>query len=162
MYCCNVFLTFITNTMLFQPHLLPCTHGENTRICIKTVLSLPQSTGFVASPLGVILLRILALLICAFMIAVSFCDLPDKLNSQSEQQTLSGGVVPNKPTNDSEPKDQGSGGLPSFQGLLELLPDQVTENARVVWQHGRDNQIAVVSAGLLTCLTSIFLGGLVR
>lgn len=126
------------------------------------MLSLPQSTGFVASPLGAILLRILALLICAFMIAASFCKLPDKSSSPVGQQTLSGGVVPNKPTNESKPNEQGTRGPPAFRDLLELLPDQVTENARVVWQHGRDNQIAVVSVGLLTCLTAIFLAGPVR
>lgn len=133
-----------------------------TRICFKPVPSLPQSTGFVTSPAGVILLRIIALLICAFMIAASFCNLPDKLNSQGGQQTSSGGVIPDKPTNDSKRNDQGARGLPAFQGLLELLPDQVTENALVVWQHGRDNQIAVVSVGLLTCLTAIILAGPVR
>lgn len=125
-------------------------------------LSPPQSTGSVASPLGVILLRILALLICSFMIAASFCKLPDKSNSQDGQQSLGGGVIPNKPTNDSNPNTQGTQGMPAFQDLLELLPDQVTENARVVWQHGRDNQIAVVSFGLLTCLTAIFLAGPIR
>ncbi|TNM87209.1 hypothetical protein fugu_007439 [Takifugu bimaculatus] len=121
-----------------------------------------KRTGFVASPLGVILLRILALLLCAFMIAATFCKLPDKSNSPGDQQTLSGGVIPNKPTNESKPNEQGTRGPPAFQDLLALLPDQVTENARVVWQHGRDNQIAVVSLGLLTCLTAIFLAGSVR
>lgn len=96
------------------------------------------------------------------MIAAIFCKLPDKLNSQSGQQTLSGGVIPNKPTNDSKPNDQGTRALPEFQDLWELLPDQVTKNAQVVWQYGRDNQIAVVSVGLLTCLAAIFLAGPVR
>lgn len=131
--------------------------GLVLRLC-----SLSQTTGFVASPLGVILLRILALLICSFMIAASFCKLPDKSNSPGDQQTLSGGVIPNKPTNESKPNEQGTRGPPAFQDLLALLPDQVTENARVVWQHGRDNQIVVVSLGLLTCLTAIFLAGPVR
>lgn len=126
------------------------------------MLSLPQSTSFVASPVGVILLRILALLICVFMIAATFCKLPDKINSQGGQQTLSGGVIPNKPANDSKPNDQDTRALPAFQDLWELLPDQVTKNAQVVWQYGRDNQIAVVSVGLLTCLTAIFLAGPMR
>lgn len=125
-------------------------------------LSLPQSTIFVASPVGVILLRILALMICVFMIAATFCKLPDKFNSEGGQQTGGGGVIPNKPANDSKPSDQGTQALAAFQGLWELLPAQVSKNAQVVWEKGRDNQIAVVSVGLLTCLTAMFLAGRMR
>lgn len=96
------------------------------------------------------------------MIAATFCKLPDKLNSQSGQQTSGGGVIPNKPANDSKPNDQGTQALPAFQDLWELLPAQVSKNAQVVWENGRDNQIAVVSVGLLTCLTAIFLAGPMR
>lgn len=96
------------------------------------------------------------------MIAATFGKLPDKLNSPGGQQTLSGGVIPNTSANDSKPNDQGARALPAFPGLWELLPDEVTKNAEVVWQYGRDNQITVVSVGLLTCLTAIFLAGPMR
>lgn len=124
---------------------------------------LPQSTYSVSSPMSVILLRALALLICAFLVAASFCKLPDEV-TPSGPQTLSGEVIPPKPkpSNESTPNNESSGAVPVLQGLLELLPDQVIENAKLVWQHGRDNQLAVVSVGLLTCLTAIFLAGPVR
>lgn len=93
------------------------------------------------------------------MIAVTFCTLPDKLNSQGGQQTPGGGGLP---ANDSEASERGTRALPAFQGLWELLPEQVTENAQVVWQQGRGNQMAVVSVGLFTCLTAVFLAGPVR
>lgn len=123
-----------------------------------------QSSSSVSSPSSVILLRALALLICAFLVAASFCNLPDEFTSPSGPQTLSGGVIPPKPkpSNESSPQNITSGGVLAWQGLLELLPDQVTENAKLVWQHGRDNQLAVVSVGLLTCLTAIFIAGPVR
>lgn len=116
------------------------------------------------SPMGVILLRALAFLMCAFLAATIFCDLPDQPSSHGGSQTLSGGVIPPKPKvhNESTPNDDSSGATPVWQGLLELLPDEAVENAKLVWQHGRDNQLAVVSVGLLTCLTAVFLAGPAR
>lgn len=130
----------------------------------KKTFFLPQTTHSVSSPASVIVLRALALLICAFLVAVSFCKLSEKSTSPSTPQTLSGNVIPPKPkpSNKSTTNNGGSGGVPGFQDLLELLPDQVTEHAQLVWQHGRDNQLVVVSAGLLTCLTAIFLAGPAR
>lgn len=137
-------------------------HGEN--ILNENMSSLLQSSSSVSSPMGVILLRILSFLICAFLVATSFCALPDQNTSPSDPQTLSGGVIPPKPkvSNESIPNNVSSEGVSTWQSLLELLPDQVTENAKLVWQHGRDNQLAVVSVGLLTCLAAIFIAGPVR
>ncbi len=132
-------------------------HNEN-------IFSLLQSSYSVSSPTGVILLRVLAFLICTFLVATSLCDLSDLPASPSGPQTLSGGVIPPKPkaSNESTPNNETSGGVPVWQGLVELLPDKAIENVKLVWQHGRDNQLAVVSLGLLTCLTAIFLAGPVR
>ncbi|XP_035512599.1 transmembrane protein 201 [Morone saxatilis] len=130
-----------------------------------------KSSNSVSSPIGVILLRALAFLICAFLVVTYFSELPDQHTSPTGPtgpQTLSGGVNPPKPkpSNESAPKNESSGAIPVWQGLLELLPDKAIdkalENAKLVWQLGRDNQLAVVSVGLLTCLTAIFLGGPVR
>ncbi len=125
------------------------------------MFSLLQSSSPVSSPTGVILLRAVSFLICAFLVATSFCTLPDQLTSPSDPQTLSGGVIPPKPklSNESAPNNDSSQGVPVWQGLLELIPDKAVENAKLVWQHGRDNQLAVGSVGLLTCLTAIFLAG---
>ncbi|XP_047462407.1 transmembrane protein 201 [Mugil cephalus] len=129
-----------------------------------------SDTGFVkssqsfSSPTGVILLRALAFLICAFLVATSVCGLLDQNASPSNPQTLSGGVIPPKPEphNESAPNNSSSGATLVWQGLLELIPDGANENAKLVLQHGRDNQLAIVSAGLLTCLTAIFLAGPMR
>ncbi|XP_033484944.1 transmembrane protein 201 isoform X1 [Epinephelus lanceolatus] len=123
-----------------------------------------KSSYSVSSPMGVILLRALAFLICAFVVATSLCDMQSQPTSVSGPQTLSGGVIPPKPKpqNESAPNNETSGGVPVWQDLLELVPDKAIENAKLVWQHGKDNQLAVVSVGLLTCLTAIFLAGPVR
>uniref|UniRef100_A0A3Q3WRZ4 Transmembrane protein 201 n=1 Tax=Mola mola TaxID=94237 RepID=A0A3Q3WRZ4_MOLML len=123
-----------------------------------------KSTQSVSSPASVILLRALALLLCAFLVAASFCKLPEESTSPSSPQTLSGEVIPPKPQplNDSSSNNHTTGSMPVLQGLVELLPDQVMEKIQLVWRHGRDNQLAIVSAGLLTCLTAIFLAGPVR
>ncbi|KAG7227087.1 hypothetical protein INR49_022434 [Caranx melampygus] len=116
------------------------------------------------SPIWVTLLRALAFLLCAFLVVTSFCKLPDQTLSPSGPQILSGGVTPPKPLNESTHKNEGNGGNgdPVWQGLLELIPNQAIENAKLVWQYGRDNQLAVVSVGLMTCLTAVFLAGPAR
>ncbi|KAM8754754.1 transmembrane protein 201 [Acanthopagrus schlegelii] len=123
-----------------------------------------KSSYSTSSPMGVILLRVLSFLICAFLVSTFFGELPDQRTSTSGPQTLSGGVIPPKPkpSNESTPNKERSGGVPVWQSLLGLIPDKAQENAKLVWQFGRDNQLAVVSVGLLTCLTAIFFAGPVR
>ncbi|XP_040049824.2 transmembrane protein 201 isoform X2 [Gasterosteus aculeatus] len=131
--------------------------GESDKGFIKSSYS-------VSSPFGVILLRTLAFLICTFLVATSLCDLPYQPASLSAPQTLSGGVTPPKPEphNASSPSNESGGAVPVWQALLELLPDQLIGNTKLVWQHGKDNRLAVVSVGLLTCLTAIIFAGPVR
>lgn len=135
-----------------------------SRVSIKKTLSRPQSSYSTSSPMGVILLRVLGFLICAFLVSTFFGELPDQRTSTSGPQTLSGGVIPPKPkpSNESSPDKESSGGVPVWQSLLELIPDKAQENAKLLWKFGRDNQLAVVSVGLLTCLTAIFFAGPVR
>ncbi|XP_022597362.1 transmembrane protein 201 isoform X1 [Seriola dumerili] len=121
-----------------------------------------KSSYSLSSPIGVTLLWALAFLLSAFLVVTSFCELPAQSLSPSGPQTLSGGVTPPKLFNESTPKNESSGDVPVWQGLLELIPNKAIENAKLVYQHGRDNQLAVVSVGLLTCLTAIFLAGPAR
>ncbi|XP_018521672.1 transmembrane protein 201 [Lates calcarifer] len=133
---------------------------RRTRDSIKSFV---KNSYSLSSPVGVTLLRALAFLICAFLVATVFFELPDQPLSPSGPQTLSGGITsPPKPFIESTPKNESSADVPVYQGLLELLPNKALENAKLVWQHGRDNQLAVVSVGLLTCLTAIFLAGSAR
>lgn len=72
-------------------------------------------------------------------------------------------MIPPKPgQNKSAPNNDSNGTVHVWQDLLQLLPENTVEKAKVVLQYGKDSQLAVVSLGLLTCLTSIFLGGPVR
>lgn len=114
--------------------------------------------------MGVILLRAIVFLICAFLVGTSFCELLDQLALPSGPQTLSGGITSPKPKvdNESTSNNESSGNMPIFHGLLELVPDEAMESVKLVWQHGRANQLAVVSLGLLTCLAAIFLAGPLR
>ncbi|XP_037540164.1 transmembrane protein 201 [Nematolebias whitei] len=122
-----------------------------------------KSTHSLSSPTGVILLRILVFFTSAFLLAVSLYELPEQSVSPSGSQTLSGGVAPPKPQLKNEStSNNSSAAMFVWQSLLEFFPDKAVENTRIMWQHGRDNQLGVVSAGLLTCLTAIFLAGPVR
>lgn len=103
-----------------------------------------------SSPVTIILLRILAFLICAFLLASSFIDL-------SEHSTSPSGTV--TPHNDSTPKNYSNGIEHVWQGLLQFLPEKTLEKSKEALQFGKDSQMALVSLGLLTCLTSIFFAG---
>ncbi|MEQ2174996.1 hypothetical protein GOODEAATRI_013583, partial [Goodea atripinnis] len=46
--------------------------------------------------------------------------------------------------NESTANNDSTTDLPVWQGLLEFIPDKAVENAKLVWQHGRDNQLAIV------------------
>lgn len=114
----------------------------------------PQSTCSISCPTSVILLRFLALLICAFLAAVFFYKLPEEATSPSSGETST-----SKPANESLAANKSSEVVPVLQSLVQLLPDVLSENTKLAWQHARDSQIAVASVGLMTCLTGIFLAG---
>jgi len=104
------------------------------------------------TPPGVILLRLLAFLTAAFLLAVVFLS-----SGLSGQPTSPGDpvIVPSGQNNQSD----GGGGEPVWQGLLELLPEAAVEKAGQGWRYGQDNPMAVASVGLLTCVTAILLAG---
>lgn len=116
-----------------------------------------QSTCSFSSPTSVVLLRFLALLICTFLATAFFYKLPEETTSPS-----SGEMPTSKPANESNAANKSNEGVPVLQSLVQLLPDVVSENTKLAWQHARVNQIAVASVGLLTCLTGIFLAGPTR
>ncbi|KAJ8360785.1 hypothetical protein SKAU_G00173100 [Synaphobranchus kaupii] len=113
-------------------------------------------------PAWVIFLRVLAFLACAFLLALAFYGSGGPLAPSSPPQPQSGGASVPKPilnrgtVNDSG-EDRGS-----WPEVLGLLPDEALENARLVWSCGQTHQVAVVSVGLLTCVTSVLLAGPVR
>ncbi|XP_054905438.1 transmembrane protein 201 isoform X2 [Poeciliopsis prolifica] len=121
-----------------------------------------KSSHSLSSPTGVILLRALAFLICAFLLTTFVYKFPEQPLSPNLPQTLSGGVIPPKPKSSNESTASNATDLPVWQGLLDFIPEKAVENAKLVWQHGRDNQLAIVSVGLMTCLTAIFLAGSMR
>ncbi|XP_038161907.1 transmembrane protein 201 [Cyprinodon tularosa] len=123
-----------------------------------------KSSHSQSSPAGVILLRVLAFLICSFLLATFVYKIPEQPLSQNGPETLSGGVVPPKlkSSKESSANNDSTTDFPVWQGFLDFIPDKAIENAKLVWQHGRDNQLAMVSVGLMTCLTAIFLAGPMR
>lgn len=122
-------------------------------------LSFVQNTYSLSTPAWLILLRILAFLTCAFLVAVALSGSGDV--APSVTQTLSG-VAPPKPAlqNDSESKtDEGK---KMWDDLVGLLPEEAVEKARLIWQSGSDHQMAVASIGLLTFITGVLMAGPVR
>ncbi|XP_064160692.1 transmembrane protein 201-like [Anguilla rostrata] len=119
------------------------------------------------APAGAVFLRVLAFLACAFLLALAFCGSGEPLGPGSPPQPQDGGAsvpkpVPNGgPANGSE--EARAAAWPEVLGLLpDLLPDEALRNARRLWSCGQAHQVAVVSLGLLTCVSSVLLGGPVR
>ncbi|XP_031422136.1 transmembrane protein 201 isoform X2 [Clupea harengus] len=130
---------------------------------VKNSYSLP-------TPARVIFLRILAFLFCAFLVAVALCSSQDANSSvgQSTPPTLSGGVAPPKQAqvNESASEQSGDAGIwpvgQVWSEMLDMLPEEMLEKAKQLWQNGSDHQTAVASMGLLTCLTGVLMAGPVR
>lgn len=120
----------------------------------KAFLKSPYAAS---SPIAVILLRIFAFLVCAFLLASSSIDLSE-LSGLPSHTDISSNTTHNK----SAPKNHSSGTDHVWQGLLQLLPEQTLEKSKEALQFGKDRQMALVSIGLLTCLTSIFFAGPLR
>ncbi|KAG5282257.1 hypothetical protein AALO_G00054010 [Alosa alosa] len=133
---------------------------EADKAFVKNSYSLP-------TPARVIFLRFLAFLFCVFLVAVTLCD-TDTSDGQSAPATLSGGVAPPKhaQVNESASEQNAStDGWPVGQmwsEMVNLLPEEVLEKGRLLWQNGSDHQTAVASMGMLTCLTSVLMAGPVR
>lgn len=102
------------------------------------------------------MLRVLAFLACAFLVAVALSGFEDVM------QASSGGGAPPKPAlqNNTEAKANESSKM--WNDLVGLLPDETVENVMLIWQSGSDHQMAVASVGLLTCITSVLMAGPVR
>uniref|UniRef100_A0A3P8V3I8 Transmembrane protein 201 n=1 Tax=Cynoglossus semilaevis TaxID=244447 RepID=A0A3P8V3I8_CYNSE len=125
--------------------------------------SFEKSSCSLASPVGVTLLRALAFLVCSFLVATCFLDFPAQpLSSNGSHSVSSVTISSSKPSNESNTENSGSVDGPVWQRWLELIPNNTMHTVKVMWQHGKDNQLAVVSVGLLTCLTSIFFAGPAR
>ncbi|XP_059915721.1 transmembrane protein 201 isoform X2 [Gadus macrocephalus] len=112
-----------------------------------------KSPASVATPAGVILLRVLAFLTAAFLLAVLFSCWSSAPPGDPAPPSLPGAGQKNQ---------SGAGGGPAWRRLLERLPAVAMETARQGWRYGRDNQMAVVSGGLLGCVTAILLAGPLR
>ncbi|KAJ3586161.1 hypothetical protein NHX12_012562 [Muraenolepis orangiensis] len=124
-----------------------------------------KTASSIGPPAGIILLRVLAFLTGSFLLGVVFSGWSGWPASPGDlKNTLGDGVAPPEPA-PQKGSDQGgnsSSGERVWQSLLGLLPDTAAEKARLGWQYGRDNQMAVASVGLLTCVTAILLAGPVR
>lgn len=131
---------------------------------------IPQNSYSLPTPARVIFLRILAFLFCAFLVAVALCSSQDANSSvgQSTPPTLSGGVAPPKQAqvNESASEQSGDAGIwpvgQVWSEMLDMLPEEMLEKAKQLWQNGSDHQTAVASMGLLTCLTGVLMAGPVR
>ncbi|XP_043079986.1 transmembrane protein 201 isoform X3 [Puntigrus tetrazona] len=119
-----------------------------------------KNTYCLTTPAWLILLRVLAFLACAFLVAVALSGSGDVVSSIS--QALSGGVNPHKRPLQNDSESKAEEGSMMWDDLVGLLPEKAVENARLVWQSGSDHQMAVASVGLLTCITGVLMAGPVR
>ncbi|KAG9332776.1 hypothetical protein JZ751_014875 [Albula glossodonta] len=126
-----------------------------------------KNTYSFSTPLRVIFFRALAFLTSAFLVAVAVYGSSDPLNSSSAQWSHRDrdGRSSSAHYNDTaSPKRNGSSSVSGLilEDLLSLLPDEVLETANLACHYGRSHQMAVVSMGLITCITGILLAGPVR
>ncbi|XP_048854481.1 transmembrane protein 201 [Brienomyrus brachyistius] len=123
-----------------------------------------QASHSISPPAWVILLRFLAFLTCVFLVLIALYGRRPFLATASPLQTQSGGVNSpgSSPPRENVSDHSGSelGGV--WRELLGLVPGDALEKAQVAWDYGNDHQMVLVFLGLLTCVSSIFLAGLIR
>nr|XP_033778342.1 transmembrane protein 201 isoform X2 [Geotrypetes seraphini] len=112
------------------------------------------------TPARVILLRILAFLSCAILVATMLSGSENPLSAFVILLPLS----PTPSVNNSETKTLNTDGsaLSCWQNLLHLLPEEVVNNLRIAWTYGQNHQMGVMCLGLLACLLAMLLAGRVR
>ncbi|XP_066126610.1 transmembrane protein 201 [Saccopteryx bilineata] len=111
----------------------------------------------VKAPVQVIVLRALAFLACAFLLATTLYGTSDPFApGVTLPPALPGGNGSATPDNGTAPGAEG------WRQLLGLLPEHVAEKLREAWAFGRNHRIGVVVLGLLTCLLAMLLAGRIR
>ena len=119
--------------------------------------ALPISSA-VKAPLQVTVLRALAFLACAFLLATALCGTS---NPFAPGAPLPPALPPG--SNGSAPPDNGTApGAEGWRQLLGLLPKHAAEKLHEAWAFGQSHQMGVVGLGLLTCLLAMLLAGRIR
>ncbi|KAG8142358.1 hypothetical protein E2320_006286 [Naja naja] len=134
----------------------------------------PREESFYASasagnttPLRVILLRILAFLSCALLVAMALYGSGDPFFSGSATSPVppSPGLPRNKtgppppvilPRNGSLLESMG------WQEAVQSLSGRAVEMLEAAWIYGKNHQTAVVVSGLFTCILAMLLAGRIR
>ncbi|KAJ8371060.1 hypothetical protein SKAU_G00110880 [Synaphobranchus kaupii] len=141
--------------VLFDPQLR---RGRDTdKAFVKNTYSFP-------TPVRVIFFRVLAFLASVFLVSVGVYGSGDpSASGSSTLQSPGGGATSSgsAPYNGTAQAhvNSSTGVGPAWEALLGLVPDDILENARLALLYGRSHQMAMVSLGLVTCLTSILLAG---
>lgn len=125
-----------------------------------TSLSLPQSfcSSAVKAPAQVIMLRALAFLACAFLLATTLYGTSDPF---APGVTLPPALPPGG-NGSTAPDNSTAPGAEGWRVLLGLLPEHATEKLWEAWAFGRSHQTGIVVLGLLTCLLAMLLAGRIR
>lgn len=123
-------------------------------------LSFPQSfcSSAVKAPVQVIVLRALAFLACAFLLATALYGTSDPFapGVSLPPALPPGGNGSAVSDNSTAPEAEG------WRQLLGLLPEHMTEKLQEAWAYGRSHQTGIVVLGLLTCLLAMLLAGRIR
>lgn len=122
--------------------------------------SLPQSfcSSAVKAPVQVIMLRALAFLACAFLLATALYGTSDPF---TPGVTLPPALPPSG-NGSATPDNSTATGAEGWRQLLDLLPEHVTEKLREAWALGQSHQTGIAALGLLTCLLAMLLAGRIR
>ncbi|KAF6111903.1 transmembrane protein 201 [Phyllostomus discolor] len=110
------------------------------------------------APAQVIVLRALAFLACAFLLATTLYGTGDPF---APGGTLPPALPPGG-NGSATPNNGTAAGAEGWRQLLGLLPEHGAEKLREAWAFGRSHQTGVVVLGLLTCLLAMLLAGRIR
>ncbi|KAM4650793.1 transmembrane protein 201 isoform 2-T2 [Discoglossus pictus] len=111
------------------------------------------------APVQVILLRFLAFLSCAFLLALALLGSEDLFSISVKDSQASQEAQP-KNASQSEPKKAEPHSF--WEEILDTLPEKMMENLNIAWRYGQSHQLGVVILGLFTCVFAMILAGRIR
>ncbi|KAM6219049.1 transmembrane protein 201 isoform 1-T1 [Rhynchocyon petersi] len=126
---------------------------ETNQSCMQSFCS-----SAVKAPVQVIMLRALAFLACAFLLATALYSTGDPFTPGAALPP----ALPPSGNGSTAPDNSTAQGSEGWRQLLGLLPEPVLEMLREAWTFGQSHQTGIVVLGLLTCLLAMLLAGRLR
>ncbi|XP_072442233.1 transmembrane protein 201 isoform X2 [Chiloscyllium punctatum] len=118
-----------------------------------------------STPLKVLLLRFVAFVSCAVLVAMAVYGSGDSFMGQkppAEMHVVNPMSHLSNSSNKAISASERVENVTRWEQLQDVLPEEMLINLQAMWKYGKNHQMAVVTTGLFTCLLAVLLAGRIR